>query len=260
MYFRALGDGIQEGDVDVHGANTYLSILQFTLGIRLNRSPLLDDDSICGTVDFLRGHIDHAVAELWKDENFGKSFETVFLCRNLRCSRSASRPHYPAFIFPGNTPGMIGSSSVSPVYKNSRSALFPYLSQFGRYFRSEFLTPRLINAMLTDDTLSGPLATVYNCMRETWGAGEEDVRYWLWDMEASTPVLRVDRAEQLLVALDVYRPRPPSSLEDLTEVVRGDGAGHRTAMSSEPPRRRVANCFCCFARSLAVISLLVFIT
>jgi len=35
MYYRAVGDATMEGDVDVHGANTYLALLLASLGVRL---------------------------------------------------------------------------------------------------------------------------------------------------------------------------------------------------------------------------------
>jgi len=39
MYYRAVGDATMEGDVDVHGANTYLALLLASLGVRLARAP-----------------------------------------------------------------------------------------------------------------------------------------------------------------------------------------------------------------------------
>ena len=45
MYFRAVNDHIMEGDVDIHGSNTYLAILLATLGVKLSRTPVLNDEA-----------------------------------------------------------------------------------------------------------------------------------------------------------------------------------------------------------------------
>ena len=45
MYFRAVNDDIMEGDVDIHGSNTYLAILLATLGVKLSRTPVLNDEA-----------------------------------------------------------------------------------------------------------------------------------------------------------------------------------------------------------------------
>lgn len=44
MYYSKAGDSIMEGDVVVHGSNTYLAALMATLGVRLPRLPLMHDE------------------------------------------------------------------------------------------------------------------------------------------------------------------------------------------------------------------------
>lgn len=43
-FFRLSGDATMEGDVEVHGTNTYAGLLRATVGIKLNRMPLWEDD------------------------------------------------------------------------------------------------------------------------------------------------------------------------------------------------------------------------
>ena len=51
-YFRAVGDATMEGDVDVHGANVYLSLLAACLGVRASRPPYTADRCV-GVADVL---------------------------------------------------------------------------------------------------------------------------------------------------------------------------------------------------------------
>lgn len=57
-YFRAVGDATMEGDVDVHGANTFIAALEATLGVRGSRPAFLDDeDGWKGTADVMSAGI-----------------------------------------------------------------------------------------------------------------------------------------------------------------------------------------------------------
>eukprot|EP01042_Synura_sphagnicola_P005509 gene5509-7030_t len=64
MYFRSRGLSVNEGDVEVHGANTHLCILKSVLGINLSRTPYPEDYCLSGLVAFLDGGIDAALEEL----------------------------------------------------------------------------------------------------------------------------------------------------------------------------------------------------
>ena len=213
MYFRSRGLSVNEGDVEVHGANTHLCILKSVLGINLSRTPYPEDFCLRGLVAFLDGGIDAGLEVLWKDENFGKSFEMFPECTTSLLGKTRKIPT-GSFIFPGKTPGAIAEAARDHLPRNTanRKKLMPYLQQFYRYFRREFIVPRLINYLLSEEFLGSPLALVYKHLRGRYrseskgGADDEhidDVRFWLWNLDSDPPVLHLHRAVELLHELGV---------------------------------------------------------
>ncbi len=80
LYFHAVGDTIMEGDVEVHGSNTYLALLLSALGVKLARSPLLDDE-VKGVAPYIDSIDQNDLQKLWETENLGKHWETVLVRR-----------------------------------------------------------------------------------------------------------------------------------------------------------------------------------
>mmetsp|Transcript_19115 Transcript_19115/g.19246 ORF Transcript_19115/g.19246 Transcript_19115/m.19246 type:complete len:850 (+) Transcript_19115:122-2671(+) len=198
MYLTARGDR-HEMDVEVHGSNVYLAILLCTLGIQFNRKPLLDDPWVLGCADFLSAGMESQIQALWSEDNFGKSFESVSECRGeILCKDVSNSP-----LLEGKTPIEIATSLCDPYPRGieRRSLIMPYLTQFCSYFRPSFLLPRLISRMLQDEVAERHLDTVFEFYRFLWDEKEEDVRYWLWDVEEVPPVLHIDRALKLFSAL-----------------------------------------------------------
>ena len=99
------------GDSDVHGANVWLAILMSTLGVKLNRMPFLHDGPK-GFLPFLDAggaFVGTFLAELWRDENLGKSERAISRARFSRrvgdrsCTRLKNRFH----------PSLAGSSTAA---------------------------------------------------------------------------------------------------------------------------------------------------
>lgn len=223
MYFRAKDDPVRENQVDVHGSNTYLAVLSATLGVQLNRRPYLSDYSI-GCVDFLA---DGAAPPLaWSESHFGRDWEGVgelrreeglfgedgpkpqrtpgifdriefFIDTGLVQSRTG-------FVFKGGSPREVANAAVNPAgAREKRLHLARYLEKFASWFSEDFILPRMISR-ITGET--GRLEALQIFMDDllilepdlAGGEGEEDVRFWLWDMSEIPAVFRKDRAARLM--------------------------------------------------------------
>eukprot|EP01012_Entosiphon_sulcatum_P005761 TRINITY_DN12624_c0_g1_i2.p1 TRINITY_DN12624_c0_g1~~TRINITY_DN12624_c0_g1_i2.p1 ORF type:complete len:380 (-),score=72.56 TRINITY_DN12624_c0_g1_i2:57-1196(-) len=137
-HFRAIGDSVMEGDVDVHGANTYAAVLLAALGVRLPRVPLLGDEAK-GIVDFEAAS---GFPDFWKDENFGRAYTDPKL-RLKRRPNTAVAPKN-VFIFPGDTPRQVANVAVAPNSSpHQQKQLAKYLEQFAHYFSKEFILGKL---------------------------------------------------------------------------------------------------------------------
>lgn len=194
MYFRAVGDHTMEGDVEVHGSNLYLAILLATLGVKLNRSPLLSDE-VKGFAAFTNGLLSRDLDKLWNPENVGKNWEAIF-GRNYQ-PRYNKRVPKNRFFFDGDSiTGLVnacleGSSS-------ERWNLLPYLDAFARYFSEEFVIEWLCTNFLANDRLLLSLNAVFRHVAPSTNEFEEadgQARYWFWDVMSG--VFRRDRAVEL---------------------------------------------------------------
>ena len=89
-----------------------------------------------------------------------------------------------------------------------------YLDAFTYWFSEEFLVPRMITRLTGDDgcleALQGLLEDLVlqePSLRST-EEGEDDVRFWLWDMSGLPARLRMDRAARLLRHAEVSQLGP----------------------------------------------------
>ena len=153
QYFDAVGDTTMSGDVDVHGANTYLCVLMACLGVRLNRAPLMHDEAK-GIAEFAEAKGDLTdvwLPHLWQMSSLGR--KPPYRLRSAVRGRVARNQFY----FRGHCAYEIADLCVdsSSSAAKSRQRLAVYLEQFASYFGQDFVTQRLINFVLQDDQLSG---------------------------------------------------------------------------------------------------------
>ena len=202
MYFRSHNESIQEGDVDVHGANVHLALLLATVGVRMNRSPLLDDDCQCGRIDFLAHGMSPPLAILWGPDNLGKSFEAFPACSGIALPRCPYN-----FIFPGTTPRQIALAAIDPYPRNAerRTKLCAYLNQYFSYFKEEYIIHRLVNVLMNDNVTLSALQFYFSYYYMDWNVDEDerDIRYWFWDFESDIPKLRINRAIKVFNSLGI---------------------------------------------------------
>eukprot|EP01041_Mallomonas_annulata_P011011 gene11011-23006_t len=205
MYFRSQSN-VNENEVDIHGSNIYLALLSCTIGIRFNRSPLMDDEWILGCADFLSARMNEALDVLWDDTNFGKSFESIAECKSAKstvvpCNR---------FIFDGLTPLDIALGACDPFQRNKdrRNAFIPYITHFCSYFRSEFLLPRMLSHILQDELAERWLEEIFAFYRIIWNIEDDNVRFWLWDTDVDPPLLDTDRALRLFSVFGITNYPP----------------------------------------------------
>jgi hypothetical protein len=218
MYFRGADDPIRENQVDVHGANTYLAILSATLGVQLNRVPYMDDWAI-GCADFLANGAPEPLA--WAETHFGRDWEGVRELREEEGSKPQRNPglidkidlwadmvvmqNRCGFVFKGTSPKEVANSAVnpSPKLQERRRHLARYLEKFASWFSEDFILPRLVTRLIGE---TGRLEALQELMDDLVATqpqlagedGEEDVRYWLWNMAELPPVFQKERAVHLM--------------------------------------------------------------
>jgi len=230
MHFRAKDEPVRENQVDVHGSNTYLAILSATLGVQLNRRPYLSDYSI-GCVDFLADGA--APPPAWSESHFGRDWEGV---RELRAEEGLFGEEGPkplrapgifdrieffadtcllqtrtGFVFHGGTAREVANAAVNPNgRREQRLQLARYLEKFASWFSEEFILPRMISRIIGE---TGRVEALQVFMDDlitlephlAGDDGEEDVRFWLWDMSELPAEFRVDRAAHLMRHIGVLR-------------------------------------------------------
>jgi len=241
MHFRAADEPVRENQVDVHGANTFLAILSATLGVQLNRRPYLRDYSI-GCVDFLAD--DAAEPTAWSESHFGRDWEGVRELRDggefgeqgpkpLRKPGIFDRIEFFAdtcilqsrtgFVFSGGTAREVANASVNPAGRSEkRLHLARYLEKFASWFSKDFILPRMISRITGDagrvEALQVFLDDLLIIEPELAGEdGEEDVRFWLWDMSEIPAQFRTKRAARLMQHVGVLRAGIDASSAELSE-------------------------------------------
>eukprot|EP00927_Polykrikos_kofoidii_P038851 TRINITY_DN33295_c1_g1_i1.p1 TRINITY_DN33295_c1_g1~~TRINITY_DN33295_c1_g1_i1.p1 ORF type:complete len:578 (-),score=71.32 TRINITY_DN33295_c1_g1_i1:49-1782(-) len=215
MYYFACGETELLENVEVHGSSMYVAVLLSTLGVRCPWQPFMLDTPI-SCVSFLDCLDPEPLRALWSPENFGKSFLSVPEC-SAPTVRTTLPNHYSNFIFDGRQPWQAANHAVEPsTVPERREKLRPYLEQFASYFSKEFLVPRLAQHLLANDETRVALQVVMDHLPQEQrelgrGSGElhdeeNDVRFWLWNLEVLPSVLRLDRAVAVLRHAGILRP------------------------------------------------------
>ncbi len=203
MYFRAIGDITMEGDVEVHGSNTYLAVLLATLGVKLPQTPHLEDSSK-GVAAFADAIYEDQLKELWDLKNKGKSWELV-LGKGMHdyqpvVERLVTRNRFYAH---GSNARSIAKNCVRDT--NAAEQIKRYLDPFVAHFTMDEAAERLCNYYLYQDDLHECLNAVFievvptNEVNDAGG----DVRYWLWNVISGE--FCVDRAVTLLQLIGIFK-------------------------------------------------------
>ena len=201
VYFHAIGNSVMEGDVEVHGANTYLALLSRATGVALSRN-VLEDDEVKGVVDML------SVA------SFVPIYDAVYsqFGRTVRVDRSVLNglrlPHANGskFCFPESTlPHLV--SNLDYAAARDRMCFQRYLDRFCRWFEADLFCKALFQHIV-----NAGLADVLPCPEG------EDVRFYLWDFgndddDPSKAVFRTDRARKIFAELGVCIAEPDTPVE-----------------------------------------------
>lgn len=217
MYFDSINNTIASGDVDVHGSNPYLAVLQATTGIIIPRIPFLQDNIQCGVTDFMVTGMDREIAMIRDPVNVGKSYRAVIKEHQLpRVTRHAPMN---AFIFNlrnhCSTPlelGLVAVDEHGSSVEERRYYVDNYLQAFVNYFTAENLFPLLFNACMQDEAAGAAqaLQAVFEELKAESSVAIpedcDDVRYWLWNFTDSTPVFNVENAQRLFAKCNVTKP------------------------------------------------------
>jgi len=201
-YFSAVGDRTMAGDVNVHGGNSYLAILMATLGVRLNRLPMLHDPEVKGVADFLSagGSFNSIyLKKLWSFENFDRGCNVGR--DQKRIGTRQTRNH---FIFgPANTPVHLANlcletkgTHLSGGARAKRKRLSVYLAAFSKYFEENFIVERLIGYILQESELKALADAV---------VGEDFAMMMYDDLDEIVPTFSNERAKEFLVNVGVAK-------------------------------------------------------
>jgi hypothetical protein len=235
MVLTAMYDDVGAGDVDVHGLNTYLAMLESSIGISTSRLPMLDDE-VKGIVDY-RSALDNATLEKLHDPKMlGVSYRAIPGLQS-RSLRLVSRPRQGLFIF-NNTNRYLEVKTMADKASNpanssveSRKRFAEYLETFCNYFSAEVFLPRLVSLVMADEGCLRDLQLVFDeelkkkgMLRMLRSKGKEDgegkseeaevveedevddVRHWLWDIEnADSPVFNIIGAQTLFAICGITK-------------------------------------------------------
>jgi len=266
MHFRAKDEPVRENQVDVHGSNTYLAVLSATLGVQLNRRPYLSDYSI-GCVDFLADGASPPLA--WSESHFGRDWEGVRELRGeeglfgeqgpkpLRTPGILDRiefnidtcflQNHTGFVFRGATAREVANNAIDPAgSKDKRLRLARYLDKFASWFSEDFILPRMISRITGDagrlEALQAFKDDLVSLEPDLAGdEGEEDVRFWLWDMSELPAVFRTDRAARLMRHGGVLRAVTSEAPVRLLETTGVEGDDREASSASDSQWNRGLN-------------------
>lgn len=202
MFFRAVNQQVMEGDVDVHGVNTYIAVISATTGIQFSRRPHLGDVA-AAVADFLSAGMERPLSILWAEEHFGRDWESIGALRAHRPIASPT-PWCSRFVFFESLAWQVANAALNPdAPELARRRIARYLEGFTYYFSEEFMVPRMISRLIGEESRLEPLTLLRDALVQKephWAPAEdeEDVRFWLWDMEEFPAKLHMDRAVRLL--------------------------------------------------------------
>lgn len=225
MHFRTKDEPMRENQVDMHGANTYLAILASTLGVQLNRRPYLEDWAV-GCADFLANNAPEPAA--WAESHFGRDWEGIRELREEEGSKPLRNPNlldriefladtcvlhnHCGFVFKGTTAREVANAAVNPDgrIQEQRVHLAKYLVKFASWFSEDFILPRMVTRLIGE---TGRLEALQALMDELLAhephlagdEGEEDVRFWLWNMSELPAQFQRERAAHLMRFAGVLR-------------------------------------------------------
>jgi hypothetical protein len=176
MYFNAIGDHVMEGDVEVHGSNVYLAILLATLGVKLCRSPLLDDEpkGIAPVREALKTSYLH---QCWDTKNKGASWELIF--QNRSSPSMSKRVSRNTFYVSGRNPKEIALNCCN--LSRHHESIEPYLDAYASYFEKDRMVHILCNFFLSQDNLHRHLDAIFVQLasREEVEDSNGQTKYWL---------------------------------------------------------------------------------
>jgi len=170
VYFHCVCDYVMEGDVEVHGANTYAAVLLSTLGIKLPIIPYLQDD-IKGCCAFLRCKaLAPVFQEMLEKENFGKEWRKWPSCR-------ADFVPNRQFVFSElRTVISVANLAISgdKNHNKQRKEIAKYCERFAYFFSPEFFFEKAIMALIGDSGHPDAVDQVFEILQKKELAKKEE--------------------------------------------------------------------------------------
>eukprot|EP01036_Dinobryon_divergens_P030268 gene30268-39488_t len=216
MYFDAVRDHTASGDVDVHGSNLYLAVLQATTGIIIPRMPLWEDDckgcadSASTGLNDLIGLVQYPGDAMKPGGNIGKAYRTVIGSRSVRATKHVRSD---AFIFRAS--GIVFNFAKTAADERRSSQVERqhfaqhYLEPFVAYFTPTAILPLLFNYCIQDVSTARALQQVFEEFKQQQqgeGIEETEVMNWVWDAEKIPPDFKTVNARQLFAYCGIVSP------------------------------------------------------
>lgn len=219
MFFRIVNNTIMEGDVDVHGINTILTILHDTLGVKTSQ-PALENDDLKGFADVLTIFGEDILWNVFcSPENLGKSWECIF---NVDSRTNSKRLKIPSIdssnvrtctnsLFPSSSlrfrvahdwGAYVSSTPHDELQDSVQCHVNQYLYLFSKCFTVDRVAPYLLSCLLNSDgcDLLQHLQRLYHICQSESG----DVRYFVYDDDFNISIKNVVK---LLSPINIFESR-----------------------------------------------------
>jgi len=160
IVYRSIHDDIRVNDVNIHGSNVYLSLIEQALQIH-GPKPAYEEDEIKAVFEFLNRELLHPVLYdfiqdyLTDEKNLGKDVDKGVIPYTHRAIRSMHA--FDQFLASGGT---AGEKSRNIVKYRPRAAI-PYLENYLKFFWEESLLTESFWNFLYQSEFKGSLGQIY---------------------------------------------------------------------------------------------------
>jgi hypothetical protein len=202
LYFRAVGEDVKEGDVDIHGSNTYLSILKYSsLSIFLSRPPM-PGDGLVGIAPFKEALRKKDLKRLWDPSVEGETWEHILKNCEFDVER---RVRENTFYVSGENAEAVG---LACAHDSGDKFIYikPYLNAFASFFEKDRMCDVLTKFLFSHDSLKPHLNTIFEAIatKDEVTEAKGEARYWIWDPKKDY-TFNKERAYKLLSYVGIVK-------------------------------------------------------
>mmetsp|Transcript_116063 Transcript_116063/g.237363 ORF Transcript_116063/g.237363 Transcript_116063/m.237363 type:complete len:744 (-) Transcript_116063:165-2396(-) len=260
-YLYQIGAERAAVDMDLHGVNWYLALINSTLNMQMPMVPFYDDpiSENSGVVDFWEG-LDEGAWEFFSSvDNFGKYLSGMPNLPMLKYLKSlVDLNHLPHGCNPGRKAKHLGNIAVEmdPKKKSRRQRLATYLERFAYFFRAGFFVRKAFETMNSETKpehvgFRQAAETLYTFYRtEKLEAGGEDTLMEHCYKDEYYMELDVPRVKQFFRWLGIGVANTPE-YEDLLRKIQPDADADAAIMLKASREAAVQNLLSDYRQAMA---------